>query len=72
VNNYEPRNHSFGHSNVNAAYVMGDIDLLKDLRFSGGIRVEATDIFTDVDKFYMLIRFAKVVRIHGYSLVGRY
>lgn len=54
VNNYEPRNHSFGHSNVNAAYVMGDIDLLKDLRFSGGIRVEATDIFTDVDKFYML------------------
>ena len=54
ANNYEPRNHSFGYSNVNATYLMGDIDLLENLRFSGGFRAEATDIFTDVDKFYRL------------------
>ena len=54
ANNYEPRNHSFGHSNVNAAYVMGDVEWRYGLRFSGGVRLEATDIFTDVDKFYRM------------------
>jgi hypothetical protein len=48
------RNHSFGFSNVYSTYVAGDIDLTSKLRFSGGLRAEYTDIFTDVDKFYEL------------------
>lgn len=48
------RNHSFGHSNVYAAYLATDWDLSKKLRFSGGLRAEYTDIFTDVDSFHRL------------------
>ena len=48
------RNHSFGHSNVEAAYALLDYELNESLRFSGGVRAEHTDIFTDVDKFYRM------------------
>ncbi len=48
------RNHSFGHSNVNAAYAMVNFDMSKNLRFSGGIRGEHTDIFTDIDEYHRL------------------
>jgi hypothetical protein len=46
------RNHSFGNSNVEALYGLVDFELNQSLRFSGGARVEHTDIFTDADKFY--------------------
>jgi hypothetical protein len=48
------RNHSFGRSNVEAAYALLDYEINESLRFSGGVRMEHTDIFTDVDKFYRL------------------
>jgi hypothetical protein len=48
------RNHSFGYSNVEAAYALVDYELNTSLRFSGGVRSEHTDIFTDVDKYYRL------------------
>lgn len=48
------RNHSFGHSNVEAAYALLDYEFNSSLRFSGGVRAEHTDIFTDVDKYYRL------------------
>jgi hypothetical protein len=48
------RNHSFGHSNVLAAYALLDYELNESLRFSGGVRAEHTDIFTDVDKYSRL------------------
>ena len=48
------RNHSFGHSNVEAAFVMTDFEFNPRTRFAGGIRLEHTDIFTDVDEYYRL------------------
>ncbi len=56
--NYEnfdfERNHSFGHSNVEAVYGMVDYEFNPRIRFSGGLRVEHTDIFADVDEFHRL------------------
>jgi outer membrane receptor protein involved in Fe transport len=46
------RNHSFGNSNVMAYYLMADYELNKRIRLTGGVRLEQTDIFTDVDKYY--------------------
>lgn len=46
------RNHSFGNSNVEAAYALVDFELNESLRFSGGLRAEHTDIFTDADLFH--------------------
>lgn len=48
----EDRNHSFGHSRVDAAFAMLNYDITPELKFSGGLRAEHTDIFLDVDKFY--------------------
>jgi hypothetical protein len=53
-NLYYDRNHSFGHSNVDAGYILTNVDLTSNLRFSGGFRAEHTDIFADVDKFNRL------------------
>lgn len=50
----EFRNHSFGYSRVDAAFAMLNFDITPKLKFSGGVRAEHTDIFTDVDKFYRL------------------
>ena len=46
------RNHSFGNSNVEAAYALVDYELNESLRFSGGVRAEHTDVFTDADLFH--------------------
>jgi hypothetical protein len=46
------RNHSFGNSNVEAAYALLDYELNESVRFSGGVRAEHTDIFTDADLFH--------------------
>jgi hypothetical protein len=48
----EARNRSFGKSRIDAAFAMATIDVLKDLKFSGGLRAEHTSIFSDVDDFY--------------------
>jgi hypothetical protein len=46
------RNHSFGQSNVNAAYAFMDYEKSAQLRFIGGLRAEQTDIFVDVDSYF--------------------
>jgi hypothetical protein len=43
--------HSFGNCNINAAFALIDYEFFKSFRFSGGLRVEQTDIFTDIDKY---------------------
>ncbi|MFM7770101.1 MAG: hypothetical protein ACKO8Q_06035, partial [Bacteroidota bacterium] len=52
-NNYT-RNHSFGNSNVMAAYLSSDFELNQQVRIIGGIRLEHTDIFVDVDEYHRL------------------
>jgi hypothetical protein len=47
-------NHSFGYSNIAASYLMLDYEFSKLFRFAGGLRVEKTDIFTDVDIYHEL------------------
>jgi len=46
-----PANHTFGNSSIAAGYLMTDYSILHALRFSGGLRVEKANIFTDVYKF---------------------
>lgn len=46
-----PADHTFGKSKIIAAYSVLDYSLLPSLRFSGGLRVEHADIFTDVVKY---------------------
>ena len=46
------RNHSFGNSNVEAVYALVDYEINALLRFSGGVRAEHTDLFTDADLFH--------------------
>ena len=46
-----PTDHSFGRSNINAAYVMADYAIIPRLRVSGGVRMEYTNMYTDVNKF---------------------
>lgn len=48
------RNHSFGNSNVYAAYAMIDYEWTDRIRFSGGLRAEQTDLFSDVDTFHQM------------------
>ena len=48
---YFDRNHSFGNSNVEAGYALVDWEFTPKVRLSGGLRVERTDIFTDVNRF---------------------
>lgn len=50
-NNYT-RNHSFGESNVYAAYVGSDFELNPSLRLIAGCRMEKTEIYVDVDEYY--------------------
>lgn len=51
---YFDRNHSFGNSNVEAGYALVDWEFTPKIRLSGGLRVERTDIFTDVNRFHEL------------------
>lgn len=46
-----PTDHTFGKSQVYAAYIMTDYTIIPRLRVSGGVRMEHTEMFTDVDKF---------------------
>ncbi|MEP7170918.1 MAG: TonB-dependent receptor, partial [Bacteroidota bacterium] len=46
-----PANHIFGNSAIESAYMMTDYSITSSLRFSGGLRIEWADLFTDVYKF---------------------
>ncbi|MCW3083329.1 MAG: hypothetical protein JWP12_695 [Bacteroidetes bacterium] len=46
-----PTDHTFGKSNIYAAFVMADYTIVPRLRLTGGVRMEHTEMFTDVDKF---------------------
>jgi outer membrane receptor protein involved in Fe transport len=45
------RNHTFGYSDVKAAFGMLDYDFTSTFRFAGGVRVEHAEIYTDVDLY---------------------
>lgn len=47
-------NHTFGQSSTIAGFIMTDYSLFPSLRFVGGLRVEKSNIFTDITSFYML------------------
>lgn len=67
------RNHSFGNSNVNAAYAMTDYEFNTKLRFSGGVRLEHTDIFTDADLFHeqnYAVNDSRRENVGGFALVN--
>ncbi len=46
-----PIDHTFGKSEITAAFAMIDYTIVPTLRLSGGVRMEHTNMFTDVDKF---------------------
>lgn len=46
-----PDNHSFGKSTIKAAFLMVDYSITSFMRFSGGIRAEQTDMYTDLVKY---------------------
>ncbi len=46
-----PTDHSFGHSKIAAAFLMADFTIIPRIRVSGGLRIETTDMLTDVTKF---------------------
>jgi len=46
-----PSNHTFGHSEITASYLMIDKPLLPFLRFSGGLRIEHANMFSDITLF---------------------
>jgi len=67
------RNHSFGNSNVEALYALFDYELNESLRFSGGVRAEHTDLFTDADLFYeqgYAINDVRRENVGGFALVN--
>lgn len=38
--------------NIGAAFAMIDFNVIPRLRFQGGVRVETTDLFTDIEEYY--------------------
>jgi hypothetical protein len=67
------RNHSFGNSNVEAVYALVDYEISASLRFSGGVRAEHTDIFTDADLFHeegYAINDIRRENVGGFALVN--
>lgn len=46
------QNHSFGHNDVYAGYGQFNLDYMDHWKFSGGVRIEYTDLFTDVDEYF--------------------
>ncbi|MGZ4033535.1 MAG: carboxypeptidase-like regulatory domain-containing protein [Bacteroidia bacterium] len=46
-----PTDHTFGKSKITSAFLMTDYTIIPRLRASGGLRIEHTEMFTDVDKF---------------------
>lgn len=51
IDNGSDADNTFGNSTVIAGFVMTDYAITKRIRFSGGVRIEHADIFTDVVKF---------------------
>lgn len=51
TNDLNPAYHTFGNSSTKAGFVMLDYSFFPSLRFSGGLRVEQTNVFTDVNEF---------------------
>ena len=49
--NNNPTDHTFGKSKISAAFIMADYTIISRLRISGGVRVEQTNMLTDVNKF---------------------
>ncbi|MEI6576416.1 MAG: carboxypeptidase-like regulatory domain-containing protein [Bacteroidota bacterium] len=46
-----PSNHTMGHSEIAAGFLMLDYSINKDLRVSGGIRAEQAQLYTDVAQY---------------------
>ena len=46
------RNHTFGFSTIKAGFVALDYTLKSGLRLAGGLRVEQSQIFSDVNEYY--------------------
>ncbi len=46
-----PTDHSFGRSSIKAAFLMADYSIIPRIRITGGLRVEYTNVLTDVVKF---------------------
>jgi len=46
-----PANHTFGKSEIAAGFLMIDYTIIPRLRFSGGVRIEHAELYTDVFKF---------------------
>ncbi len=46
------RNHTFGFSTIKAGFVALDYTLKSGLRLAGGVRVEQSQIFSDVNEYY--------------------
>ncbi len=46
------RNHTFGFSTIKAGFVALDYTFQSGLRLAGGVRVEQSQIFTDVNEYY--------------------
>jgi outer membrane receptor protein involved in Fe transport len=42
---------SYGYSNISSAYLMIDYDITRWLRIAGGLRMEHTDIYSDLEAF---------------------
>lgn len=52
--NDDPSNHTFGKSSIVAGYAMVDYSIVPSWRFSGGLRVEQANIYTDVVKYDLM------------------
>ncbi len=48
------RNHTIGNSSILAGFALLDLEIIKQVRVSGGLRVEQAKIFTDVLKYHNL------------------
>jgi hypothetical protein len=46
-----PINHSFGHSDIKGGFLMVDYPINPFLRFSGGLRIEESNMYTDISLF---------------------
>jgi hypothetical protein len=43
--------HTIGYSKIYSGFALIDFSIIEKLRFSGGLRIEKTDVYTDVFKF---------------------
>jgi outer membrane receptor protein involved in Fe transport len=67
------RNHTFGHSSISSGFAMMDYAFISGLRLAGGLRVEQSQIFTDVVDFYAKGYGKNDVRrenVGGYALIN--